>query len=96
MYIYVQVVSLYINVLEILKLDTYPSMKASLNIAIHDHLYQRRNRQYNTLFPRVESIMMSYKYQFVKAWNELSPELKCKHTLRSFKTALIQSFIEGY
>ena len=82
---------------KILKLDMYPSMKAGLNLSIPDHPYQTRNRQeFNPVFPRVESIRMSYKYQFVKLWNELSPELKSKPTLRSFKTALIRSFIDGY
>ena len=63
----------------ILKLNMYLSMKASLSIlSIPDHPYQTRNRQeINPLFVCVENIRMSCKYQFVKVWNELSPELKC-------------------
>ena len=93
--VYRLLVSIYM--FNILKLDMYLSMRASLNLSIPDHPYQTRNRhEFNLVFSRVESIRMSYKYQFVKVWNELSPDLKCKPTLRSFETALTQSFIDGY
>ena len=82
---------------KILNLNMYPSLKASLNLSVPVHPYPTRNRlDYNLQFPRVESIRMNYRYQFIKTWNELPPEIKDKPTLLSFKRALTANFIDTY
>ena len=62
---------------EVVKLNMYPFLKASLNLSVPVHSYPTRNRpDFNLQLPHVESIRMNNRHQFTKTWNELSPEIK--------------------
>ena len=77
--------------------NQYPTIQNHLEISYPQHEYATRT--INSLimpFPRVETIRMNLKYQFVKIWNEIPHNIPHSVSYKIFKTSLMNYFIENY
>jgi len=85
-----------IYMFKIIKLE-HISLQSTINVVRPSHNYLTRNRDKFILpFPRVNSIKISYNYQFIKIWNELPNELKELRTINMFKTHLKSYILNSY
>ena len=79
------------------KLNECPTIRNNLTIEYPSHSYETRSAHNLVLpFPRVETIRMNFKYQFVDIWNSVPAYLKELSSVRAFKKSLIKYFIERY
>ena len=77
--------------------NSVPTLKNALDLHFPDHDYSTRGS--NTLvvpFPRVESIRINFKYQFVKVWNDVPENIKASESIAIFKNSLKQHFLNSY
>jgi len=82
---------------KMIRLNEYISLQDSLELNPLNHNYLTRNRNAFILpFPRVESIRINYKYQFINTWNDLPDGLKNLNSLSSFKRKLKNFLIDSY
>ena len=81
----------------ILKQSKYPMLGPFIFISNPRHNYLTRNNiEMLVPFPRVETIRMKFKYQFVKVWLEVPEFVKCKQTYLQFRNALSEFYLEQY
>ena len=82
----------------VLNLEECPSLQHHLMLeypAQQDHHIRNAN-SLREPFPRVESVRMSFRYQFVNIWNNIPNNIKNCRTLKSFKKNLINYYINSY
>ena len=80
-----------------MKFNECPTIRNNLTIEYPSHSYETRSAHNLVLpFPRVETIRMNFKYQFVDIWNSEPAYLKELSSVRAFKKSLIKYFIESY
>ena len=78
-------------------MNLHQDLLASLDLRIENHGHNTRSQQsYELPFPRVDAIRYSYKYQFIKIWNDIPQNIKGSNTVRRFKKDLISHFIDSY
>ena len=81
----------------ILRMNECPTLQSDLNLKHPDHSHSTRYRSNLVVpFPRVNTVKINYKYQFVKIWNNLPNELKCISSLRIFKRMLTSYILGNY
>ena len=86
-----------IYMFKVIKLNICPSLQSTLDLQIRDHCYGTRgNGLYVVPFPRVESVRVNYKYQYITLWNNLPNDIKDINTLPLFKKKLTEHLLEGY
>ena len=82
---------------KILKLNKYPSLQRNLDILHSEHRYDTRSAsRLIEPFPRTLAIQLSFKYQFIKIWNNIPDEIKNCATFGIFKKCLYAHFIDMY
>ena len=77
--------------------NSVPTLKNALDLHFPDHGYSTRGS--NTLvvpFPRVESIKINFKYQFLKVWNDVPENIRASISLAIFRNSLKQHFMNSY
>jgi hypothetical protein len=82
---------------KIITQNMYPSLKQFLiadNVIVDYNL--RGEMQYRPIFPRTDSVRMSYHYQFVKIWNEIPAEIKQSESSHLFKKRLSTYYLYNY
>ena len=62
---------------KVLILNWFPTLQTNLNLQYPTHSYGTRNHcDPITVFPRVCSVRLSFKYQSVNIWNDLPENIK--------------------
>ena len=82
---------------KILNSNECPTLSNDMCLDYRNHPHNTRNR--HTLivpFPRVNSVLRNYEYQFIKLWNELPERITNQTSLRLFKRKLQLYYIEFY
>ena len=80
-----------------LYMDIHQDVLNSLDLRTSTHVHNTRSNQpYMLPFPRVDAVRYSYKYQFVKIWNDIPQNLKDIDRISRFKKKLIDFLVEDY
>ena len=86
-----------IYMFKILRMDLCPTLLSSLDINTASHMYSTRHRDDLILpFPRVETLRINFKYQYVSIWNSVPENIKACGSLTRFKSLLIEYFLSQY
>ena len=81
----------------VINLNELPSLRNNVILTLASHDYQTRNASNLVLpYPRTEVIRMSYKYQFVSVWNSIPESIRLLPSLKLFKKALTDHFLNMY
>ena len=80
-----------------LNYNCHPSLLHYLNPHFPDHEYATRHVNNFVLpFPNVDTLKISFKYQFLKIWNEIPRNIKTAASLNVFKKSYCQYLINQY
>ena len=68
-----------------IKLDKYPNLRETINAMQSGHSYNMRHSNLITPYCRSDVCKQSLLYQGIKAWNQLSNDVKTSSSLTAFK-----------
>ena len=86
-----------IHMYKIVQLDINETVGDTMVLSEAPHNYNTRNRHnLRPPYPRTDTILYSYKYEFISIWNSVPDAIKIATSLKIFKRKLTELILESY